>query len=543
MFDRFFDATKAQYIARPESAATELVYRHPDTNIPRSAKLTVRSDEVAVFFREGRSVGVLQAGAYVLDTKNIPFLGQLVSVVTGGNHYLAELFFVRTAETPVGIGASELGSFVDVNSRNLLRLYFEAAITVTVRDPLALITQLGGQSSSSGEMIDLIVGGRLRNALKAIIATEAQRVPIYNIISNASGEDMGRVVMERVAPEFVRSGLEFVRFVDLHVSLDEESEALRRSYQQREAELVIDAKGAQVAADPGFAVFNAVKGSRSVAEGLGTGFSQGFSGPVIGMGIGGGMMPGLGVGMSARAAAPTVIPVISPRGATASVVERFFIRGAAMGDCPYTARQVVLWALGSGRAIDALEVRLHTDPPELWSPASAEPSIAAEWQRRKIAGGGASIATSSTAPGVNASFEAALAQAFLDKRLTPDEIPLLAALAVTARLASNDAEARTMIRDRALAAGCIIEELAESNYTYYDGATQQPGLSARDVATRAQATPSATHFVWTPALGNWTDPRAVPEIASVIAQLAPPPPPPAPSSPPPPPAPTPPAVP
>ena len=304
MFDRFFDATKAQYIGRPESAATELVYRHPDTNVPRSAKLTVRADELAVFFREGRAVGVLQPGAYVLDTKNIPFLGQLVATVTGGNHYLAEVFFIRTAETPVGIGECELGSFVDVNSRNLLRLIFEARITVTVRDPLALITQLGGQSSSSGEMVGTIVAGRFRNALKAVVATEAQRVPIYNIISNASGEELGRSVVERVAPEFARCGLEFVRFLDLHVSLDEKSAALLRSYQQREADLVIDAKGAQVAADPGFAVFNAVKGGRSMAEGLGAGLSQGFSGPVIGMGMGGGMIPGLGVGLPARAAAP-----------------------------------------------------------------------------------------------------------------------------------------------------------------------------------------------------------------------------------------------
>jgi hypothetical protein len=43
MFDRLFDATKAQYIARPESAATQLVHRHADTTIPRGAKLTVRA--------------------------------------------------------------------------------------------------------------------------------------------------------------------------------------------------------------------------------------------------------------------------------------------------------------------------------------------------------------------------------------------------------------------------------------------------------------------------------------------------------------------
>ncbi len=522
MFDRFFDSTKAQYIARPEAMAGDLVFLHPDKNVPRRAKLTVRADEVAVFFREGRPVGVLQAGAYVLDTQNIPFLGQLVNVVTGGNHYLAELFFVRTAETPIGVGASELGSFVDVNSRNLLRLLFDARVTVTVNDPLALITQLGGQSAASGDMVMEIVSGRLRNALKALVAAEAQRSPIYHIISNAGGEEFGRAVVERIAPEFTRLGLQFVRFLDLHVNLDDESAELLRDYQRREADLVIDAKGAQVASDPGFAVYNAVKGGRSMAEGLGTGLSQGFSGPVIGMGLGGGAIPGFGLGGSAvgRPSGSAPAPMPAPRAGVPRAIERFFVRGAGAGEGPYSARQVVLWAIGGGRNIESLEVRLESDPPEMWSAAINETSIAAEWTRRR----GNAVASSNATP--NSPFEALLSQALSDNRLTVDELSLLASMAVQARLAGTDQEARVLIRKRAIAAGCLIEEPANLSYSYYDGSTQHQGLSARDVMLRIQNAPGAAHHVWTPELGNWVDPRSVPEIASLISRAPPPPPPP-----------------
>ena len=144
MLDKFFSASRAQYIARPDGASGELVYLHPDTTIPRGAKLTVRSDESAVFFREGRAVGVLKAGAYVLDTQNVPFLGGLINLATGGNHYIAEVFFVRTAETPIVLMPCELGTFIDVNSRNLLKLVLSATVTVSVTDGLALVTQLGG---------------------------------------------------------------------------------------------------------------------------------------------------------------------------------------------------------------------------------------------------------------------------------------------------------------------------------------------------------------------------------------------------------------
>jgi hypothetical protein len=53
------DETKSLYIARPESAMGDLVYMHPDKSIPRGAKITVRSDECALFFREGKFIARL----------------------------------------------------------------------------------------------------------------------------------------------------------------------------------------------------------------------------------------------------------------------------------------------------------------------------------------------------------------------------------------------------------------------------------------------------------------------------------------------------
>jgi membrane protease subunit (stomatin/prohibitin family) len=530
MFDRFFEATKAQYIARPDASATELVYRHPDTTVPRGAKLTVRSDELAVFFREGRAVGILKPGAYQLDTQNIPFLGRLVNVATGGNHFIAEVFFVRTAETPIEIGFSELGSFVDVNSRNLLRLLFNARITVSASDPLALITQLGGQSSGSGSMIEGIVAARLRNALKAHVAREAEQVPIYRIVSNSSTETFGQAVVPAVGSEFGALGLKFVRFLDLHVSLDEESMALLRDYQRREADLTIDAKGAQVAADPGFAQYNAVKGARSVAEGLGSGLSQGFSGPVIGMGLGipGGVLPGAGVGNPAVArpvSAPPARPATAPSGVRAP--DRFIVEGPSGPEGPYTVRQVALWVLACGRSPESVRMRQEQDPSDLWSPVSAEPTVMAELHRRRAG------ATSASAVGAQGSaFEVAFAQAITDRRITADELSLLASLALTSRLAASEADARAFVVQRATAAGCAIDAPPGVSYAYWNGVTQEPQLTAASVADRIRAGGTGTHMVWTAELGNWVDARSVPAISALLMVGTVPPPPPPPPPPP-----------
>jgi len=83
-------------IARPDSAKDQWVYKHPDQTIPMKAQLTVDSDEVALFFKDGKFVGSFSAGRHTLDASNIPFLGQLIDKFTGGNVFICEVFFVTT---------------------------------------------------------------------------------------------------------------------------------------------------------------------------------------------------------------------------------------------------------------------------------------------------------------------------------------------------------------------------------------------------------------------------------------------------------------
>ena len=44
-------------LARPEQAAGQVIYKHPDRTVPKFAQLTVRADEACCFFRDGESSG------------------------------------------------------------------------------------------------------------------------------------------------------------------------------------------------------------------------------------------------------------------------------------------------------------------------------------------------------------------------------------------------------------------------------------------------------------------------------------------------------
>ena len=85
-------------IARPDSAKGQIVYKHPDPTIPNKAQLTVGSDEVALFFKDGVFVGQIGPGRHTLETTNIAFLNKIIDVFTGGNVFKAEVWFITTRE-------------------------------------------------------------------------------------------------------------------------------------------------------------------------------------------------------------------------------------------------------------------------------------------------------------------------------------------------------------------------------------------------------------------------------------------------------------
>jgi membrane protease subunit (stomatin/prohibitin family) len=94
----FLTNLRREFIARPDVYKGEVVFKWPDTNIRKQSQITVEQDELAVFFRDGTVRGILQPGVSTLDSSEIPFLGDLMDTVTGGNYFKTELYFVSTRE-------------------------------------------------------------------------------------------------------------------------------------------------------------------------------------------------------------------------------------------------------------------------------------------------------------------------------------------------------------------------------------------------------------------------------------------------------------
>jgi len=78
IFQSVKDESKRNFIARASDAKDDIIYRYPERNIRMMTQLTVDSDEVALFVKDGRVAGKLSPGRHTLDANNVPFVSRLL---------------------------------------------------------------------------------------------------------------------------------------------------------------------------------------------------------------------------------------------------------------------------------------------------------------------------------------------------------------------------------------------------------------------------------------------------------------------------------
>jgi len=210
-------------IARPDSAKDQWVYKHPDQTIPMKAQLTVDSDEVALFFKDGKFVGSFSAGRHTLDASNIPFLGQLIDKFTGGNVFICEVFFVTTRELASIKFGTSIGDVQDPQTKLRIRLMVYGEFSARVIDPTKLVIGLVGQRATSNEGFIGWFKSQVQKVMKDGIAAliVKQNWPLMKVTSGAYTEEIEQTTLQSVRKDIEPYGVEIMRFGDFSISMDQ----------------------------------------------------------------------------------------------------------------------------------------------------------------------------------------------------------------------------------------------------------------------------------------------------------------------------------
>jgi membrane protease subunit (stomatin/prohibitin family) len=277
-----------QFIARPDTAKEDILYKWPDMTIRKFTQVTVQPDETALFFKEGKVAGTLPQGRSTLDGALIPFLGDIVDWASGGNMYRAELYFVGTREfvsLPFGgpidnIEDPETGLAVG------LRVFGEYALSVS--DPAAMILKLVGTRQASNDLITDWAREQILKALRTSVVKKltAEKWPVLGLAARTADIESALIadVQEPLAPY----GLKVTRLGNMTISLSPEDEQTLKGLRK-------DTAYTRLAG--GFREYGVGAALKGIGEGAAAGGGGGAAALGVGMGLGG-IVAGIGVAPS-----------------------------------------------------------------------------------------------------------------------------------------------------------------------------------------------------------------------------------------------------
>ncbi len=317
IFDSLKSEAQRNFIARADEAKDAIIYKYPERNIRMMTQLTVQADEVCLFVKDGAVVGKLGVGRHNLETNNIPFISKLLEKVTGGNLFIAELYFVSLREFSQVKFGGPIGDLRDPESGLGIGTMVYGDFSLKVTDPEKLILGLVGLRSADN---DDFLGWFKSQVLKVTRDRIAELIvkkkwPLLDVTSGAYTEEIETEVMAGTGTHTDSYGVAIVRFGNFTLSIKPDDEATLKKLSK-------DVAYSRLAG--GFQQYAQGQAMLGAAEGMSKGGGEGSGNAMGGMGMGMGMgMAQMFMNQNAQGSnQPPQAPVAAQVPAPPSVMDR-----------------------------------------------------------------------------------------------------------------------------------------------------------------------------------------------------------------------------
>jgi membrane protease subunit (stomatin/prohibitin family) len=337
-----------------------MVYRFPryDHEIKNGAKLIVRESQVAAFVNEGSLTDLFQfPGTFTLSTQNMPILAKIKGWKYGfESPFKAEVYFVsmRTftdrkwgTKNPIMLRDPEFGP---------TRLRAFGSFAIKVSDPATFLKNIVG---TDGRFTVNEIGDQVRDMVTARFADALaeSKIPVLDLAANQ--DELGKILTDRIAPDFAPFGLQIVALMVENISLPPE------------VEKVLDQRTSMgVLGD--LSKYTQFKTAEAIGDAAKT--PGGLAGAGAGMGAGFAMANQMGAAMAAQTAQPTATPPPLPQQSAGA----FFVALDGKQAGPFNVnelggkitRDTLVWRQGMAqwtRAADVAELKsiVESMPPPL----------------------------------------------------------------------------------------------------------------------------------------------------------------------------------
>jgi membrane protease subunit (stomatin/prohibitin family) len=217
---------RREFIAAPDSAKGQIVYKWPDHNIRKFARAIVEADAVAVFMSQGQVMGTMLAGQHTLDAKELPFLGMFIDWASNSNAFKAELYFVGIRDFPNFRFGGRLDEVQDPQTGLIvtLRTFGEYALRV-VDAPKLILNLTGTVDVTDNNAITSWVTQQLLKVTRTAVTTNlvSGTWPILGL--SVHSPEIETQAMAAANQELAEYGITITRLGNLDINLDDDDNA------------------------------------------------------------------------------------------------------------------------------------------------------------------------------------------------------------------------------------------------------------------------------------------------------------------------------
>ncbi len=264
-------------IEAPNQGPNEMVARVPQAgsgDFRLGSQVIVRESQVAVFYRDGKSLDSFGPGRHTITTANLPVLSGLLNFFTGGNNvFTAEVYFVNMREftdlkwgtpQPISLRDSELG---------YARVRGFGQYTMQVSDPKRFVDQIVG---TQGLYQTSQIEDYLRNAIisRTTDTLGENMTSIFDLPKLV--DELGAAIKVKVQDSFTAMGIALKQFMIVSITPTEET---AKAIDERASMGAIGNMDAymkyQAARAMGDAAKNPSGGGAATGVGLGAGMGMG----------------------------------------------------------------------------------------------------------------------------------------------------------------------------------------------------------------------------------------------------------------------------
>lgn len=256
-------------VIKYEGDNSTFIWKHPCEDFNTMTQLIVHESQEAIFFMNGQALDLFGPGRHTLTTQNIPIIGKVMNVATGGETpFHCEVYFInQTVQMGIKWGTDSKVRFLEPSLGVPLEIGASGEMNLKVSDSRKLLLKLVGTmngiaweergqgftkslTNSFRPMISTAVKANLSSAIKA------KGINILEIDENL--ELLSETLRQAISPNFEEYGLTVPQFYVNNVVLPENDPNFKRirelhtySFQTKMVEAEAAVKAAQAEAQAG----------------------------------------------------------------------------------------------------------------------------------------------------------------------------------------------------------------------------------------------------------------------------------------------------